>query len=288
MNFLWNVLILINIYALLCLGNNLTVGYAGLLNLAAAASFAIGSYAIALIMTRLGLGFGLAVVGAIMISVFMALILGLATLRYRRTSFALASLAFHVLVLAVIRNTPLFGGTLGIKAIPRPEWIGTGANALPRFWLLTAAFLAAVIVAYLGIRRSPWVLSLQAARDDELAALAVGKNVPWIRIESFLLSSGIIAMAGGLFACHLQYIDPTSFTIDESIVLLLALVCGGTCNMRGPLVGAVFVIALPEWLRLLDVSATSAANARNIVFGVLVILLVRYRPQGLAGRYALD
>lgn len=288
MSFLWNVLILINIYALLCLGNNLTVGYAGLLNLAVAASFAIGSYATALIMTRLGLGFGPAVAGAVLVSVAMALIIGLATLRYRRTSFALASLAFQVLVLAVIRNTALFGGTLGVKAIPRPEWIGAGANALPWFWLLTAAFLAVVVVAYLGIRRSPWALALQASRDDELAALAIGKNVPWIRIESFLLSSVIIALAGGLFASYMQYIDPTSFTVDESIVLLLALVCGGTCNTRGPLLGAVFVIALPEWLRFLDMSAAYAANVRNIAFGVAVILLMRYRPQGLAGRYALD
>jgi len=288
MNFLWNALILINIYALLCLGNNLTVGYAGLLNLATAASFAIGSYTTALIMTRLGMGLPMAIGGAILVSLVLALVIGSATLRYRRTSFALASLAFQVLVLAVIRNTEVFGGTLGIKGIPRPAWIGTGSGSLLAFWLLTAVILVAVILGYLGLRRSPWALALQASRDDELAAVSVGKNVPWIRVEAFLVSSVIIAVAGGLFASYIQYIDPTSFGVDESILLLLALVCGGTCNTRGPVLGAVFVIALPEWLRFLDVSAPYAANIRSIVFGILVILLMRYRPQGLAGRYALD
>lgn len=288
MSLLWNMLILINIYALLCFGNNLTVGYAGLLNLATAASFAIGSYATALIMTRLGMDLPLAIGGAIVVSVSLALVIGSATLRYRRTSFALASLAFQVLVLTVIRNADALGGTLGIRGIPRPSWIGVGAQSLPAFWVLSAIILALVVICHLGIQRSPWALALQAARDDELAAASVGKNVPWIRVESFLLSSVIIALAGGLFASYMQYIDATSFTIDESIVLLLALVCGGSCNTRGPMIGAAFVIVLPEWLRFLDMPSTYAANVRNIVFGILVVLLMRYRPQGLAGRYALD
>jgi branched-chain amino acid transport system permease protein len=156
------------------------------------------------------------------------------------------------------------------------------------FWALTSVILLAAVLAYLALRRSPWSLALQAARDDELSAMSVGKNVSWLRIESFLLASVYIALAGALFACHIQYVDPTSFTIDESILLLLALICGGTCNMRGPLIGGAFVVLLPEWLRFVDISGPYAANIRNIVFGLLVISLMRLRPQGIAGRYALD
>ena len=288
MNFIWNALILINIYALLGLANNLTVGYAGLLNLAIAASFAIGSYSVAVLMVKFSFGFWMAICGAVFISVVMAFIIGVGTLRYKRTSFALASLAFQILVLSILQNTDFAGGMLGIHNIPRPAGIGTGRGSLSAFWFLSFVILIIAIIFFLAVHRSPWALALQAARDDELAAVSVGKNVQWLRIEAFLLSSVIIAFAGGLFATYVQFIDPTSFTVDESIFLLLALVCGGMCNTRGPVIGAVFAIAFPEWLRFLDVPAVYAANIRNIIFGLLVIMLVYYRPQGLSGRYTLN
>jgi branched-chain amino acid transport system permease protein len=117
MNFIWNALILINIYALLGLANNLTVGYAGLLNLAIAASFAIGSYSVAVLMVKFSFGFWMAICGAVFISVVMAFIIGAGTLRYKRTSFALASLAFQILVLSILQNTDFAGGMLGIHNI---------------------------------------------------------------------------------------------------------------------------------------------------------------------------
>ncbi len=288
LNFLWTTLILINIYGLLCLANNITVGYAGLLNLACAASFAIGSYSVALAMTQWGFGFLPAIAVAVLVSAFLALLIGVGTLRYKRTSFALASLAFQTLLLAVLRNTDFAGGTRGIRDVPSPAWLGAGTASLPWYWLLSAAVLGAVIVIHRLIERSPWVLALQAARDDEIAALSMGKNVPWVRIEAFLFSSVIIALAGGLYATYVHSVHLDAFTVDESVFLLLALVCGGTCNTAGPVAGAVLAIALPEWLRFLDVPAPYAANIRNIVFGLLLILLVRWRPRGLAGRYVLD
>lgn len=288
MNFLWNALVLINIYALLCVANNFTVGYAGLLNLACAAGFAIGSYAVALFMLKLGAGFGIAVCGAALVCAVLSLLIGVGTLRYKRTSFALASLAFQVLVLAVVQNTDFAGGMLGLHGIPRPAGIGTGPESISAFWMLSVVILAAVVILSVIIHRSPWALALQASRDDEIAAMSVGKNVPWLRIEAFLVSSVITALAGGLFATYVRFIDPTSFSTDESIFLLLALVCGGTCNTRGPILGAVFAIVLPEWLRFLDVPAPCAASIRNIMFGLVVIGLMRFRPQGLAGRYSFE
>ena len=129
---------------------------------------------------------------------------------------------------------------------------------------------------------------LQAVRDDEVAAIALGKNADLLRIQAFAVSSVFIAVAGALFATYVQFIDPSSFTVDESVFLLLALVCGGTCNTIGPLVGAMFAIALPEWLRFLDVPTAYAAGVLNITFGFAVFVLMRVRPQGIAGRYSFD
>ena len=288
MKFLWNALILINVYGLLCIGNNFTIGYSGLLNLACAAIFAIGSYSVALVMTKLNAGFPLALLAAVIISGVLSLLVGLGTLRYKRTAFALASLAFQILVLSVIRNVEWTGGMLGIHGIAAPSIAGISFGTPARFWGLSAAFLALGFGASWLLQRSRWALALQAVRDDEVAAISLGKNAGLLRIQAFVVSSVFIAAAGALFATYVQFIDPSSFTVDESVFLLLALVCGGTCNTIGPLVGAIFAIALPEWLRFLDVPAAYAAGVRNIVFGVAVIVLMRVRSQGISGRYSFD
>ena len=288
MNFVWNALILINIYGLLCLGNNFTIGYSGLLNLACAAIFAIASYSVALATTTLGVGFPVALLAAVIISAALSLLVGLGTLRYRRTAFVLASLAFQMLILSIIRNGEWSGGTLGISGIAAPSIAGVSFSTPARFWGLSVVLLALGVTASFLLQHSRWALALQAVRDDEVAAISLGKNAGMLRIQAFVVSSVFIALGGVLFATYVQFIDPSSFTVDESLFLLLALVCGGTCNTRGPLVGAIFAIALPEWLRFLDVPAAYAAGARNITFGLAVIVLMRLRPQGIVGRYSFD
>jgi branched-chain amino acid transport system permease protein len=288
MNFFWNILILINIYGLLCLGNNFTIGYSGLLNLACAAVFAIGSYSVALLMTELNANFLMALLMAVIVSAVFSLIVGIGTMRYKRTSFALASLACQILVLSTMRNMEWTRGTLGIHGIPAPSIGGVTFEEAPDFWMLSTVFLGIGLALSSVLQRSRWALTLQAVRDDEVSAISLGKNAGLLRIQAFVVSSIFIGVAGALFATYIQYIDPSSFSLDESIFLLLALVCGGTCNTVGPLVGAVFAIVLPEWLRFLDVPAAYAAGIRNIVFGIIVIALMRVRPQGIAGRYAIE
>lgn len=288
MNFLWNLLIMINIYGLLCIGNNFTIGYSGLLNLACASVFAIGSYSVALIMTKLNASFAVAMAAAVIISAILSLVLGVGTLRYKRTSFALASLAFQILVLSILRNMEWAGGTRGIHDIPYPIINGFRCDTPAAVWALSMIILIAGLAISALLQRSRWALALQAVRDDEVAATSLGKNVGLLRIQAFLVSSVFIGIAGGLFAAYVQFIDPSSFTVDESVFLLLALVCGGTCNTIGPLVGAIFAIALPEWLRFLDIPMLYASGIRNIVFGIVVIILMRVRPQGIAGRYEIE
>jgi branched-chain amino acid transport system permease protein len=116
---------------------------------------------------------------------------------------------------------------------------------------------------------------------------ALGKNVNKLKIYTFAISSAFIAVSGFLYATYVSYIDPTSFNLDESIFILSALIVGGLGNIRGPVIGALFVIILPEVLRFIGLPDSVAANLRQIIYGLALILLMRYRPQGIAGTYAI-
>jgi branched-chain amino acid transport system permease protein len=285
MNYLWNALILISIYGLLNLGNNYTIGYSGLLNLACAAMFAIGSYSAALLLTHFQMGFLPTVFVSLMISVVLSLIVGVGSLHYKRTSFALVSLAFQLLILSLIKNLQIFGGALGIKSIPHAEIVGISFNNPFLFFLLAGFFLALGVIVSIFLQHSQWALSLQAVRDDEVLSLSLGKRVKLLRLQSFVVSSMYSGLAGILFATHYSYVDSSSFSPDESIFLLLALICGGTCNTKGPLLGALIAVGLPELLRYLGVSSMYASALRNIIFAIVVLVLMRIRPQGLSGKY---
>ena len=173
MKFLWNALILINVYGLLCIGNNFTIGYSGLLNLACAATFAIGGYSVALLMTRLDVGFPLALLAAVLISGALSLLVGIGTLRYKRTAFALASLAFQILALSLIRNMEWTGGMLGIHGIASPSVAGASFETSGRFWGMSAALLATGIVAASLLQRSRWALALRERRGYFKAIVAI-------------------------------------------------------------------------------------------------------------------
>ena len=197
-------------------------------------------------------------------------------------------LQFQGIVLAVIRNSEWTGGTLGVHGISTISLGPPGLDGISSLLVVSSVLLIAGLVASALLGRTKWSAALQAVRDDELAACSAGVNPKALRLQSFVVSALYIGVAGSLFAVHLRFIDTSSFTIEESVFLLLALVCGGTCNTLGPLAGAIFAIALPEWLRFIDMPAVYAAGLRNVVFAVVVIALMRVRPQGIAGRYSLD
>jgi branched-chain amino acid transport system permease protein len=122
-------------------------------------------------------------------------------------------------------------------------------------------------------------------RDDELAARGLGKNTRLFKLQAFLIACSMVALAGGLYATYVSYIDPTSFTLDESILMLSMVIVGGTGNFRGPIVGALILIAIPEILRFVHIPDAFAANIRLLIYGLLIVTMAHFRPQGLAGKY---
>ncbi|HIE05629.1 MAG TPA: branched-chain amino acid ABC transporter permease [bacterium (Candidatus Stahlbacteria)] len=289
MNYLLHILIMLCIYGILALSLNLLIGYAGLLSLAHAAFYGIGAYASTLLMVRLGLNFFPALLIGLLISGSLALLIAYPSLRLKGDYFVLASLGFQIIVFSILYNwIGLTRGPYGIPGIPRPTIFGFEFNSLISYFFLTAVVFILIFLLSLHLCQSPFGRALKSLREDEIAAKVMGKDVSSLKIWVFITAAGLAAVSGSLYAGYITYIDPTSFTLDESIFIIAIVLMGGSGNLKGPLAGVLFMIILPEFLRFLGLPDTIAPNVRQMIYGLLLILLMRYRPQGLAGEYRFE
>lgn len=286
MNYLWHVLVMINLYALLAASLDLTVGYTGLLALCHAAFYGIGAYATTLLMMKGGLGFLPALLVAVAVAVAQSYAIGTPSLRLRGDYFVLATLGFQVIVFTVLYNwISLTRGPYGIPGIPVPSVFGFRVST-PLHYFFFSAMVCGLCLWIIGrIKCSPFGRLLRAIRDDEIAAAALGLNVPRCKMQAFATSAAFASISGALFAGYMRYIDPTSFTLSEAIFILSIVVIGGAGSFWGPILGAAFMVVLPEALRFLRMPDAVAANMRQVIYGLLLVLLMRYRPQGLLGEY---
>ncbi len=289
MNYLIHLLIYFEIYVIVALSLNLLIGYSGLLQIAHAAYFGVGAYTAALLMLRLDLGFLPALLCAAGVSATLSLLVSLPAWRFKGDYFVMVSLAVQVTLYAIMYNwMALTNGPYGIAGIPKPILFGFAISSQQGIAVLFGVLVLAVAGAMGALKMSPFGRSLQAMRDDELAARSIGLSVRRQKVEAFLIASAFVGLAGGMYATYVTYIDPTSFTLDESILMLSMVIVGGTGNVRGPLVGAAVLIALPEVLRFLNLPDAIAANVRLLIYGLLLIIMMHWRPQGLAGRYRFE
>jgi branched-chain amino acid transport system permease protein len=138
------------------------------------------------------------------------------------------------------------------------------------------------------LQTSPWGRVLASMREDELAARSLGKNTRFLKVQAIAISCGLVAVAGALYAAHVSYLDPTSASLDEGILMLSMVIVGGVGNFRGPIVGALILIALPELLRFAHLPDATAANLRLAIYGLLLVFMMHFRPQGISGEYRLN
>jgi branched-chain amino acid transport system permease protein len=287
MNYLLHLIILFEIYLILALSLNLMVGYTGLVSLAHAAVYGIGAYVTSVLMVSFKMGFVLAVILAVVITAVFSLAVSFSSARFKGDYFVLATLAFQVIVFSILNNwVGVTRGTYGIPDIPKPIILGFEINSPQEFAILgfILAFLVTVFLSF--VFTSPFGQHLKAIRDDETAAESLGIAAFPAKVKCVAIASCCAAVAGALFASYVSFIDPTSFTVDESIVMLSMVVVGGTGNLRGPIVGAFIIVFLPEILRLLDIPDSIASNINMIIYGIVLIIIMRFRPKGIAGTYA--
>jgi branched-chain amino acid transport system permease protein len=289
MNYLIHILIMICIYAVLAQSLNLVVGYGGMLSLCHAAFYGLGAYVSTLLMMQAHWPFLLSLLAAVVVVGIVAWLVSIPATRLHGDFFVLATLGFQMIVFALLYNwVDLTRGPYGIPGVPRPSAFGYSISSPAAF--LPLAIVVAVLccgIIWLLVS-SPFGRTLQAVREDEIAAASLGKDVIAFKRSAIAWAGAIAAVPGVLFATYSSYIDPTSFTIEESIFILCILIIGGAGSFKGPIVGAVVLVLLPEALRFLSVPDSIAANSRQMLYGLALILMMRLRPQGIAGKYAFD
>lgn len=267
---------------------NLIVGYTGLLSVTHAAFFGIGAYAVAIFMTFLGVNFFLALVLGIIISCVLAFLIGMVLSKFKDDYYALASFGFNIIVFSIFLNwQELTRGPLGIPGIKRPEIFNFIFSSNSFFLILVLVALLLIYLIAHFIISSSFGRVLKAIREDESTIQVFGYRTLYYKLAIFVIGAGMAAVAGGLFASYITFIDPSSFVLMESIFILSIIILGGLANNKGALVGAIFLIILPEALRFVGMPSDIAAQMRQVIYGVILILLMLYRPKGFLGEYKL-
>lgn len=283
--YLAHFLVMVAIYAILALSLNLLIGYSGIFSLAHAAIYGIGAYASALAALNLGVGFWGGIAIAAGVGAFASALVAIPSLRVSGDYYVVASFGLQVVVLAVFMNwTDLTNGHAGLPGIPRPNILGWVIDQPFEYVFLATGFALAAWAICWRLTNSAFGRVLQAIRDDEIAAQAMGKNVVLVKIVIACISSALGAMAGSLYAHYITYINPSSFALHESIFIATLVILGGSERLAGPIVGAFVLLAIPELLKFLAIPDTIAAPMRQIIYGVLLIVFMLVRPEGILGR----
>lgn len=268
----------VGIYVLLAMGLNVVVGLTGLLNLGYAAFFAIGAYTYALVNIHWGCPFWIGLPLAGLASMVFGFIIGLPAIRVRGDYLAITTLGFGEIVRIAFNNLDSWtGGPNGILGIDRPVFFSYkfSVNATPYFYLVLA--LVAITAFFLfRLCDSKTGRALVAVREDELAASAMGISSVKLKLYAFGLSSFIAGIAGCVFASKQTIVTPDSFDFILSVLILSMVVLGGLGNVWGAALGAVVLGILPELLRGFE-------SYRMLIFGLIMVLMMIFRPQGILG-----
>ena len=278
-------LVMVAIYGILALSLNLLIGYAGIFSLAHAAIYGVGAYASALVALKLGFGFWGGLVVAALFGALAASLVAIPSLRVAGDYYIVASFGLQTVVLTVFMNwTDLTAGHAGLPGIPRPVVFGWVVDQPFEYATLALVLLALTYAVCRRLTQSAFGRVLQAIRDDEVAAAALGKNVVAVKITVAVASSALGATAGSLYAHYITYINPSSFALHESIFITSLVILGGAERLAGPLVGTFILLAVPEALKFLAIPDTVAAPMRQILYGGLLMLFMFVRPEGILGR----
>lgn len=288
MEYLVHLGIIIGIYAILGVSLNLVVGFAGLLSVTHAAFYGVGAYALAILMLQCGWGFFPAAIAGMGLAGILGLLIGVASSKFKGDYYALVSFGFNIIVWSVMLNwQELTRGPLGIPGIPAPSVFGHEIGSNEGF--LIFSFFAA-LVAYLicdFIAQSSFGRALKGIREDEDALRVFGYDTSTYKLAVFASSAAIAAFAGSLYASYISFIDPSSFTLNESIFILATIIVGGLASLEGSIVGAAFLVLLPEALRFVGFTPDVAAQMRQVAYGLILVILMLYRPQGFMGKYRM-
>lgn len=269
---------LIGIFALVAIGLNLLTGFSGQMSLGHAGFFAIGAYASALLAQRLGFPFWLAIPLASGFAALIGALIAFPALRLKNLYLAIATLGFGIVTQKLIFEwRSLTGGGAGLQ-VPPPMIFGLSVADGSRMTWVIAVTLAAGTWAALNLAHGRTGRALTMLRDNEHAAGCIGIHVARYKVTAFALSAFYTAVAGGLYANLVRYINPESFNFDMSVMFLAMIVIGGMGSVRGALLGAAFYVIVPEAVR-------DFKDAPGLIFGLSLMLVMILLPGGLTSLF---
>jgi len=278
MEYILHILIMILLYVMLSQSLTLTAGYSGLISLAHAGFYGIGAYTTAILSVNYGFPFLATLPLAMLLSGIIAIIVSVIALRTVDDYFIIITLGIQVVAFSIMNNwMDLTNGPLGIPGIPAISIIGFEISSKISFLILTLFLATLVFYILRNITKSPFGRILIALSEDEIFTKSLGKKVYQTKVASFTIGAMFAAIPGVLYAHYISYIDPTSFTVNESIFILSIVIIGGMRNLWGAAIAAAVLVILPEALRFIGMPSNIAANMRQIIYGLaLVIMMFKY------------
>jgi branched-chain amino acid transport system permease protein len=273
---------LTSVWIIVAVAANLVIGYTGMMAMGQAAYLGVGAYATAILNILLGVNFYLALAIATMVSALVAGITLLPLLRIGGFYFALATLGVNFVFFDIFHNAaPRVEGSEGLYGLQLP---GMLASPGPRF-VVVVAITAACVLLCQRLVTSPLGRTLRAARDRPDALAALGKDPRRYQTIIWSFAGGLTGLAGGLYAATLFYIDPTLFTLDASILILVYVGVGGLASIPGSIVGVILLIAFNESLRFIGLPSQFVGPIQQAMYGFLLVGLMIFRRRGLMGTY---
>jgi branched-chain amino acid transport system permease protein len=265
------------VFVIAIMGLNLTIGYAGQKSLGHAAFFGIGAYTVAILL-KAGVSFWFGLPLAMLGCFVVGLALGFPALRVQTIYLAFATLGFNTALWLVMRNEEwLTGGTFGINNIARPSLFGLALDrTLVYYYFILAVTLVMGLVLW-KLLSSPWGRAFTALRDNPIRAESLGVDIQAYTLLSFAIGAVYAGVAGALYGPLVEFIEPSMFSVGESIMMYLMVVVGGAGYLFGPSLGAVVGVLVPEWLR----DVPYARDWYLPMFGIVVVMLMLWLPDGL-------
>lgn len=278
MEYLWHLGVMWCIYLILSQGFNVVFGLGRLFNLAHISFFALGAYAAALLSVDHGFGFLSSLGVGACIAILLACVVGAVSLRLATDYFAIGTLALSAVITALLINwRSLTRGVLGIPGIPRPEILGLTLDETHHFFALSAVMAFMLSAFQWMVLHGPFGRALRAMAQGEAAVQALGRNIAELRLLAFVCSSVYGSLAGALFAYYMSYIDPSSFTLGEMVLVLTIVVVGAPGSFWGVLgASALLVVIIPEGLRFVPLEPGVLGPLRQLMNAMLLFAVLYF------------
>jgi len=278
MEYILHLLILVGIYTMLSQSLSLSIGYGGMISLAHAGFYGMGAYTTAWLSVNHHFPYLITLPISMLLCGLLALVVSVIAMRTVDSYFIICTLGIQVIFFTLLYNwTSVTGGGDGIPGIPgisTVSFLGYNVKSRLAFLLVVLIFTAVLFYFLKKLTKSSFGLTLRALSEDEIFTQSLGKNVYISKVTAFTISAMLAAIPGTLYAHYISFIDPSSFTINESIFILSIVIVAGTRNLWGCLAAASILVLLPEILRFIGIPSAVAANIRQIIYGGMLIAMM--------------